>query len=80
MKAHIFLPIAVSLGAAQLMADRTRRASLFKSQGLEAHNGPAVDRDLQGCMDALRKMQSFNNLARHHLIDLESQELSLSGL
>ncbi|GAB1318448.1 Fungal-specific transcription factor domain-containing protein [Madurella fahalii] len=79
-KAHIFLPVAISLGASQLMADRTR-GSHFQSQGLEVDPGDsAIDGELQACMGVLRKMQSFNNLARDHLVVLESQEFSFDGL
>lgn len=77
----MFLPLAASLAASQLMADRRGRLEgphAYHTQGLDAlKSEAALDADLQCCMDALRKMQSFNNLARDHLVVLESQEFGL---
>ncbi|KAK4142516.1 fungal-specific transcription factor domain-containing protein [Dichotomopilus funicola] len=82
-KAHIFMPLAVSLGASHLAADRKRRVgerySYHPSQGLDAETESALDGELEICMDALRKMQSFNHLAREHLSILESQEFVFVG-
>ncbi|KAJ4286913.1 hypothetical protein N0V88_007858 [Collariella sp. IMI 366227] len=80
-KAHMFLPLAVSLAASQLMSDRRGRLEgphAYQTQGLDALEGEAaLDAELQCCMNALRKMQSFNNLARDYLVVLESQEFGL---
>ncbi|KAK0660825.1 fungal-specific transcription factor domain-containing protein [Cercophora samala] len=67
-KAHIFLPLAIFLAASRLMA-LTPPGSC---QGMEVQDG--INAEFQCCMNALRSMQSFNNIAREHLIVLESQE------
>ena len=54
--------------------------SSFRSQGLEAERDCTTAGEFQCCMDALRKIQSFNNLAREHLAVLESQEFAICGL
>lgn len=41
-----------------------------------AESGHALDQTLQACADALRKMQSFNNLARDHLATLEYPDVA----
>lgn len=41
-----------------------------------AESGHALDQALQACADALRKMQSFNNLARDHLATLEYPDVA----
>lgn len=41
-----------------------------------AESGRALDQALQACADALRKMQSFNNLARDHLATLEYPDVA----
>lgn len=77
------MPLAVFFGASQLAADRKRRLEnqyAFQGRQLETENDSAVDGDFQACMDALRKVQSFNHLARDHLAVLESQEFVLGGL
>ncbi|KAL2127140.1 hypothetical protein VTI74DRAFT_11261 [Chaetomium olivicolor] len=83
-KAHLFLPLAISLAATQLIADQKWTMDghhVYRSQGLDVlESGTTFDGELQCCMDALRKMQSFNNLARDHLAALQSQELGLAGL
>ncbi|KAH6857085.1 fungal-specific transcription factor domain-containing protein [Chaetomium sp. MPI-CAGE-AT-0009] len=82
-KAHIFLPLAVYLGASQLASDRKRRLDghyPFHSHGLELESEAALDGEFQICMDALRKVQSFNHLAKEHLAVLESQEFVFGGL
>lgn len=76
------------MGASQLTAERQRRLSLNadhaagggfeQSQGLETESEPAVAEEIQSCMEALRKIQSFNNLARDNLAVLESQEMQLA--
>lgn len=78
----MFLPLAVSFGAGQLTADRKRRLDAFQSQGLDAEGGvdASLVGELQSCLDALRKIKSFNNLARDHLAVLESQEFGFGGL
>ncbi|SPQ24014.1 67ef6a81-3eb4-492e-b855-d8b226126aef [Thermothielavioides terrestris] len=75
-KAHTFLPLAVFLGASQLAADRKRRLDSFQ----DAEHDSSLDSELQSCLEALRKMQSFNNLARDHLAVLESLEFGFGGL
>ncbi|KAK4234640.1 fungal-specific transcription factor domain-containing protein [Achaetomium macrosporum] len=82
-KAHIFLPLAIFLGASQLTADRKRRVGghdTYPNLGSDAENELSVDGELEFCIDALRKIQSFNNLARDHLAVLESQDVGLCGL
>lgn len=41
-------------------------------QGMEVKDG--INAEFQCCMNALRSMQSFNNLAREYLLVLEPQE------
>ncbi|KAK4152958.1 fungal-specific transcription factor domain-containing protein [Chaetomidium leptoderma] len=87
-KAHIFLPLAVSLGASQLAMDRKRRLdghysnnnnnNTFQNQG-GGGGGSTLDGEFETCVDALRRLQSFNHLARDHLGVLESQELVFGG-
>jgi hypothetical protein len=83
-QAHIFLPLAVSLGAMQLTGDRKRRLDghrAFYDSGLDGRDtGSRLDVEVRCCMDALRKIQSFNHLARDHLAVLESQEFVFGGL
>ncbi|KAK4130230.1 hypothetical protein BT67DRAFT_411328 [Trichocladium antarcticum] len=86
-KAHIFLPLAVSIGASRLTADRQRGTEVphtagntFQSPGLEGEGDCRPRDEFQCCMDALRKIQSFNSLAREHLAVLETQEFAMCGL
>jgi hypothetical protein len=78
-QAHIFLPLTVSLAASQLLADRKRGMDAFYHQGLDGEAGSVLDDEIQSCMEALRKTQSFNQLARDHLAALESQEFVFGG-
>lgn len=81
-QAHIFLPLAVFLGASQLALERNGRVEghyAFLGHGLERESELALERKFQSCMEALRKMQSFNHMARDHLAVLESQEFSFGG-
>lgn len=66
-------------------AKRTRRASddiEVMTGGFQlldtsvAESGHALDQTLQACADALRKMHSFNNLARDHLATLEYPDVA----
>lgn len=75
-QAHIFLPLAVFIGASQLTADRQR----LMATGLGVEGECTSGGQFQACMDALRKMQSFNSLARDHLLVLESQEFTITGM
>ena len=52
----------------------------FYDQGLDGGAGLLLDGEIQCCLDALRKTQSFNHLARDHLAVLESQEFVFGGL
>jgi hypothetical protein len=53
----------------------------FYNQGPSGGDGVSpLDGDVQTCVDALRKLQSFNHLARDHLAVLESQEMGFGGL
>ncbi|KAK1779815.1 fungal-specific transcription factor domain-containing protein [Copromyces sp. CBS 386.78] len=74
-KAHIFLPLSISLAASRLISQRTQvLADLAAAQvpeGFMATTETELDKEIQCCMDALRKMQTFNNLAREHLHTLE---------
>jgi hypothetical protein len=81
-QAHIFLPLAVFLGASRLTTDRKRQQNghyAFAGTGMERGNESALDGEFQTCMNALSKMQSFNHLARDHLAVLESQEFGFGG-
>ncbi|KAL2259845.1 hypothetical protein VTK26DRAFT_6335 [Humicola hyalothermophila] len=75
-KAHIFLPLAVFMGASQLRADWQR----IMATGLGVEAECTSGAQFQACMDALRKMQSFNGLARDHLNFFESQEFTVASL
>ncbi|KAK4184686.1 pyrimidine pathway regulatory protein 1 [Podospora australis] len=88
VKAHIFLPWAISSAASRLMTHSTQ--CLVDMELLSTTMGnhpPGTDRvrdsvmegELQYCMDALRKMQRHNNLARDHLSILESTDFALRG-
>jgi hypothetical protein len=79
-QAHIFLPLTVSLAASQLLADRKRGMDAFYHQGLDGEAGSILDSEIQSCLEALRKTQSFNHLARDHLAVLESQGFVFAGL
>lgn len=81
-QAHIFLPLAVYLGASQLASGRKRQLDghyPFHSHALETESEAVLDGEFQICMDALRKVQSFNHLAKEHLAVLESQEFVFIG-
>ncbi|KAK0741972.1 fungal-specific transcription factor domain-containing protein [Apiosordaria backusii] len=78
-KAHIFLPLPICLAASRLMAHPNRVVENMQAltppgsyQGMEVKDG--INAGFQCCMNALRSIQSFNNLAREHLLVLESQE------
>lgn len=76
-KAHIFLPLSISLAASRLISQRTQTLNELTAQVLPEGFIPATtteteyDAEIQCCLDALRKMQTFNNLAREHLHTLE---------
>jgi len=85
LQAHIFLPLTIYFGASRASSTRRTRASddievmtggfqLLDTSGAE--NGHALGLALQACTDALRKMQSFNNLARDHLAALEGADVT----
>lgn len=77
------MPLAVFFGASQLAADRKRRLEgpyTFPSPSLQTEEKSTLDDDFRACMEALRKVQSFNHLARDHLAVLESQEFVFGGL
>ncbi|KAK0620713.1 fungal-specific transcription factor domain-containing protein [Immersiella caudata] len=77
-KAHIFLPLTISLGASCLASPscgHTEEIEVITSSFrlIDSDNfGP----EMQSCFDALRKMQGFNNLAKDHLQVLERQHFS----
>ncbi|KAK3484918.1 fungal-specific transcription factor domain-containing protein [Neurospora hispaniola] len=73
-KAHIFLPLSISLAASRLISQRTQTINDLAAQvpeGFISTTETEYDGEIQSCMDALRKMQTFNNLAREHLHTLE---------
>ncbi|KAK3399712.1 fungal-specific transcription factor domain-containing protein [Sordaria brevicollis] len=73
-KAHIFLPLSISLAASRLISQRTQTLSDLAAQvpeGFIPTSETEYDGEIQCCLDALRKMQTFNNLAREHLQTLE---------
>ncbi|KAK3950548.1 fungal-specific transcription factor domain-containing protein [Pseudoneurospora amorphoporcata] len=73
-KAHIFLPVSISLAASRLISQRTQVLADLAAQvpeGFLATTDTEFDKEIQSCMDALGKMQTFNNLAREHLHALE---------
>ena len=83
LQAHIFLPLTIYFGATRASSTKRTRASddievmtggfqLLDTNGAE--NGHAYGLALQACTDALRKMQSFNNLARDDLAALEGAD------
>lgn len=63
------MPVAVFLSAERLLNHR----KLSVQEGKES-----LDVELQGCMEALRKMQKVNNLAKHYLQILESESTHVS--
>ncbi|KAI9879284.1 MAG: hypothetical protein M1830_009014 [Pleopsidium flavum] len=65
--AHVFMPVAIFLGAERLITHRY----VHKSD-LQTLEDQSLDLELQGCLEVLRKMQSVNNLAKYHLHILES--------
>jgi hypothetical protein len=80
-KAHIFLPLTISLGASCLAVPScSPRDELDVTTGafrlMDNENGPELGPDMQSCLDALRKMQGFNNLAKDHLGILERQHFT----
>ncbi|KAK0746899.1 fungal-specific transcription factor domain-containing protein [Schizothecium vesticola] len=84
-KAHIFLPLTIYFGASRASTAKRTRASddiEVMTGGFQlldtsvAESGHAFDQALQACADALRKMQSFNNLARDHLATLEYPDVA----
>ncbi|KAK3936680.1 pyrimidine pathway regulatory protein 1 [Diplogelasinospora grovesii] len=82
IKAHIFLPLAVSLGASRFMSEHTRSINEFEVvipdnfNTIQSEHDHGFDAELFSCMDALQKMQTFNNLANEHLRMLETQDFS----
>ncbi|KAK0715944.1 fungal-specific transcription factor domain-containing protein [Lasiosphaeris hirsuta] len=78
-KAHIFLPLTIFFGASRLVLQRNRASDDIEVmtggfQLLEAENSHGFDDAFQSCMDALMKIQSFNNLAKEHLCSLEGRD------
>ncbi|KAK4148433.1 hypothetical protein C8A00DRAFT_38998 [Chaetomidium leptoderma] len=66
--------------------DRKRRLdghynnnNTFQNQGGGGGGSSTLDGEFETCVDALRRIQSFNHLARDHLAVLESQELVFGG-
>ncbi|KAL8759484.1 MAG: hypothetical protein Q9184_003609 [Pyrenodesmia sp. 2 TL-2023] len=74
-QAHVFMPFAVFLSAKRLI--KHRHLSLLDTVTL---GGESLDGELQGCMEALGKMQRMNNLAKHYLEMLESEDFQASLL
>ncbi|KAK3323349.1 fungal-specific transcription factor domain-containing protein, partial [Cercophora scortea] len=81
-KAHIFLPLAVFIGAACLVSERAQIMDgldgVVGGDGFDLailngeEKGPqGSEAELRYCMDALRKMHTFNGIARDHLYLLE---------
>jgi len=73
--------MTIYLGASCLSAHRNRAAGglgpIPEEYYAEDPNiGFQVEADLQDCLDALRKMQPFNNVARDHLNVLQSQDFT----
>lgn len=85
-KAHTFLPWAISLAASRLMRQPSQMMDVLRpltppgSYQFECQSKFGLNGSLSSCMDALRKMQSFNNIAREQLSLLEPQEFGLAGL
>jgi len=78
-KAHIFLPLTMFFGASCLTAQNNRTTDDIEAitggfRLLESNGGPRFGGEIQSCLEALRKMQSFNNLAKDHLGILERQD------
>lgn len=68
-KAHVFMPVAVFLSAERLLKHHK-----LNGQDVQSPLGKeSLDVELQGCMEALRKMQKVNNLAKHYLQILETE-------
>ncbi|KAK3389415.1 fungal-specific transcription factor domain-containing protein [Podospora didyma] len=65
-KSHIFLPILVFSGASRLISHQamTIDGARHDQQGSQADIRHGVDVGLESCINALEKIQSFNNLAR----------------
>lgn len=85
IKAHIFLPLTVSYGASSLAAhsgcpldEITVTPDGF--QLLENRSRPRFSAETQSCLEALRKMQSFNNLAKDYLGILERRDFAADFL
>ncbi|KAK3688668.1 fungal-specific transcription factor domain-containing protein [Podospora appendiculata] len=80
-KAHIFMPLTVFIGAACLISQRAQIMDGLDVAGegfglaILEEEGQAFEAELRYCLDALRKMHTFNNIARDHLYLLEAREL-----
>ena len=85
-QAHIFLPEAIYLGATCLASQKCRRRSVddidpFSTDfcgASDATNDYAADADIAHCISTLRKMQSFNNLAKENLQVLETPKFMVN--
>ncbi|KAL8907695.1 MAG: hypothetical protein Q9207_001264 [Kuettlingeria erythrocarpa] len=74
-QAHVFMPFAVFLSAKRLITHRR-----LNPLGTNTLRTESLDGELQGCMEALGKMQRMNNLAKHYLEILESEDFQGSLL
>ncbi len=63
------MPFAVFLSAKRLITHRH-----LNPLGTNTLRAESLDGELQGCMEALGKMQRMNNLAKHYLEILEMED------
>lgn len=72
IQAHIFFPFAISFSLSRLATNQSRGQNEVEAvvNGFQFPNnelGHGLSVDTQTCLNALQKMQSFNNLAKEHL-------------
>jgi hypothetical protein len=70
------------MGATRLTLEQKRQETVqysYDCQGFQSTGNPAIDADLQTCVDVLKKMQSFSRVARDHLVALGSQDHFICG-
>lgn len=64
-KAHLLTPLAIYLVASRL------KKYLLPREGATSQAAESVESSLRACVEALRRLQSVNNLASHYLQKLE---------
>lgn len=69
-KAHVFMPVAIFFGAERLTIQSNAHMA-----GLHIDEKESVNAELRNCLEALRRVQSVNNLAQHYLNLLRAMDL-----